>query len=134
MGASMLGLFLFVDQNLAPQEKVSKWYSQTYPKGLEIPVDLEDDEEKELLTPEQFSAFYCDLFNAIENDTPRDVCYSKLPPERTFPEWPEERIIFFAGEMSWGDEPDGTGYNLIKKFKCIDLATKGELGKRVGAQ
>lgn len=38
----------------------------------------------------------------------RDVCL------RDDPDNPRQRLVF-AGEMSWGDEPDGYGYQMLKQ-------------------
>ena len=37
----------------------------------------------------------------------RDVAFRQIPGDET-------RRIIFAGDMTWGDEPDGTGYVLLR--------------------
>lgn len=38
----------------------------------------------------------------------RDTC------SRTDPDDPRQKLVY-AGEMSWGDEPEGTGYQMLKR-------------------
>jgi hypothetical protein len=38
----------------------------------------------------------------------RDTC------SRTDPDDPRQKLVY-AGEMSWGDEPQGLGYQMLKK-------------------
>ncbi|MDP8218652.1 MAG: hypothetical protein P9M03_08000 [Candidatus Theseobacter exili] len=49
----------------------------------------------------------------------RDVCYRQDPDD-------PKQIIVFAGDMSWGDPPEGTGYQYLKELTAsgVDLVWK----------
>ena len=44
----------------------------------------------------------------------RDTCTCRDPDD-------PNRIIGFAGDRSWGDEPDGFGYTTYKAAVCLDV-------------
>ena len=49
-----------------------------------------------------------------------DGCFRDLS-RRNDPENPDRRIVV-AGEMSWGDEPEGLGYQMLKKAFGLTIA------------
>lgn len=62
-------------------------------------------------TPIRFLKGFLDFWN---RDTPRDTV------KRTDPDDPEQQIVV-AGEMSWGDEPGGYGYQMLKAADYLQL-------------
>jgi len=56
-----------------------------------------------------------DDFIAISNGSARDSC-SRIDPDN------KKRAILCAGEMSWGDEPEGYGYQSIKGMMKLGIA------------
>ena len=96
--------------------------------GGEMPEYLEDygngiDDVKQLKSYIDINADPYDIVNEIvkfwENWNSRD-CASRLLNKK-------EQIIF-AGEMTWGDEPDGVGYKCLKRMFILGIDK--ELGIR----
>ena len=61
---------------------------------LEIPED-----------PKEAIRRFVDWWNGMES---WDTC------SRTDPDQPSQKLVY-AGEMSWGDEPDGEGYRMLRR-------------------
>jgi hypothetical protein len=80
---------------------------------------------------EDFLRNECDGEEILVNVTPKDVRTTlvqlvdlwnggNVARDQSYRFWKNRRIVV-AGEMSWGDEPEGYGYQLLKRARAMGL-------------
>lgn len=88
-------LGVFMDENLRPYQEVSDiTWATAYKKD---PMKL----VKELIE--------------IWHKSPRDSNWRYVPGSN------QKRIVWYCGEMTWGDEPDGEGYQTMRRADLAGL-------------
>ncbi len=94
------------------------------PEQLRQTADFED-------ALEDFLRNECDGEEILVNVTPKDVREplerlinlwngDERPHDLVYRLWKNRRIVV-AGDMSWGDEPEGYGYQLLKQAQTMGL-------------
>ena len=147
MGADFISYCVFGPTELSVSKKVIKKAEKRFTKFVELACQLEDLERKIIdvdSRPVEAAAAakelkhlkasmledVCDVIWAAEyKDNPKkliDELYdiwhggSRDSSCRTLP-GNKRRKVWFAGEMSWGDEPDGFGYLTMKRADMAGL-------------
>jgi hypothetical protein len=106
MGADLIGYLVKGKVKLPPKSKAIAWFNKNQVDGKLI-VSNEFEEEEEI-TKEAFVKFIDDFYDFWKSSS-RDASSRIDPDDKT-------QQIVFAGDMSWGDEPDGYGYGLLKQL------------------
>ncbi len=68
-------------------------------------------------TPEELAKAVQEFVEAWNDSCFRDTSY------RIDPDKPDRKVVV-AGELSWGDEPDGFGYQMLKKAFGLGIAQR----------
>jgi hypothetical protein len=66
-------------------------------------------------TPEELAKIVRDFVGGWNKPNHRDTAW------REDPDKPERKVVI-AGELSWGDEPDGAGYQMLKRAFGLSIA------------
>jgi len=107
MGADLIGIMLTGPTKLDVDEALA-WFDTEQTSGRLV---YEVDEEECEMDREEFESFLRE-FAYFWKKGSRDSVTRSSP-------YNDGHQIIFAGELSWGDEPEGYGYQMLKKF--IDL-------------
>lgn len=143
MGASLVGYFLYLPNELKEEEvqamrDMASNYRQAVDKGFENAPKLPDefyDHADDLTTDEMMSKIRDEILpffdGLLKPDDPdvwsclehNDVNYS------TFTVSYRAIHVYFAGEMTWGDTPDGRGYEFIRM--CVESGLHEMMYERI---
>lgn len=107
--------------NELKEESVESW-SDLFPGDDEVSAYLDENaltpsdavHALESLMPRDAAADVDKFIHFWQVSGARDVAYRIDPDDQT-------QAIVFAGEMSWGDEPSGMGYEMLDEAKNIGL-------------
>lgn len=135
MGADLIGFFL-KGPNMLDREKVqdaikraerAKRYADLALNDFvafdsaeplewltDLGVEAFRNEEVDIEDPEQFVYEFIEFWEATWGSGVRDIAW-RIDPDDS------KQILVFAGERSWGDEPDGYGYQMFKKAELCGV-------------
>lgn len=117
MGADLLGYMVFGPRTLPSKDVCFKWFEEHKDATGNICVQEEDEEageEEVTMDATEFTVFIESFYEFWPSNSRDSVC-------RDLPN--TDRLVIFAGEPSWGDEPDGHGYTLLKAMTRLSLST-----------
>ncbi len=91
------------------------WTEETLSDGVDEDSLDQQEQALEQLCAIETHTFLADLTEFITGN-PRDTAWREHPDN-------SEEIILFCGESTWGDEPDGLGYSVMKTITLCRLET-----------
>lgn len=138
MGADLLGYMLAGPVEIREnRDKAIKKAMETVEKckAIEDPDPCEDFEINEnilsgaevesiaLMEEAEVEEFVNEFINCWESDG----CFGRDSTSRVFSTCCDHMRVSFAGGMSWGDEPEGLGYTMLKQACLLGVAEALEL-------
>lgn len=138
MGADLVGYMIVIDRTLSIDEEevvqkvletvsfAKKWCEDEdllngntfYPEAWHD-LGYDDSEYVEWiadLTEDKVRTIVNEVVDFLKDPVARDVCSRRVGDE----------LVIFAGDTTWGDEPEGCGYAMIKQIFALNIAS--ELG------
>lgn len=76
--------------------------------AIDVEMELEQFDMDEATIQGEATEAVTDLYNIWNGNNARD-CYTRVDPDD------REQVLFFCGDATWGDEPDGYAYQTIKE-------------------